>query len=1081
MLWPAISENLGKSPSFQRLAGVAASGTGSAGVTGVCESGKALAVAMLYNNSSRPVLWLAPTPDDAERQCDNLAALLGPEAVRHWACWEILPGEARRPDVELTGSRMECLHALAKGRPVIVVASARALLQNTLTPESFARLNLRLAKGQRLDRDGLAELLVEAGYERQPAVSGVGDFAIRGSIVDIAGFGPPEPVRIELDEEDRVASLRHFGLADQRSTVKVESAFVLPMMEEGSGGANLAAHLPDETLVCWDEPGESMAEFEEVAEELETFGPDGRYGSFSGCRAWLESRRLVLMTSGAGFGVADLPQPGEAFRIPVQPVEPFMSNLKLFRERMERLQSEGARTLVLTDTAGQMERMREILDESGLGGKAELLVAGMHTGFHLPEAGLWAATEREIFARERRRRARRYQKGGSAIRSLDQLKAGDFMVHVDHGICRYQGLTQVDMGGQQTECLLLIFRDNDKLYVPIDQMKRVQRFSSEEGYQPALSKLGSAQWEETKARVKKAAKDMAQELLALYARRKSEPGRAFGPDTAWQRELEAAFPYQETGDQMRAIAEVKADMESGRPMDRLLCGDVGYGKTEVAVRAAFKAVMDGAQAAVLAPTTVLAEQHYLTFRERMAEFPVRIEMLSRFRKPAEQRAVVRAAAEGEVDILIGTHRILQRDVAFKRLGLLVVDEEQRFGVGHKERIKRLCSSVDVLTMTATPIPRTLHMSLLGVRDVSNIETPPKDRLAVLTEVMPWDERRIQEAVQREVERGGQVFFLHNRVQSINAMAAMLARLLPGVEMVTAHGQMGPRELERAMLAFNSRRYDMLLATTIIESGLDMPNVNTIVINRADRFGLAQLYQLRGRVGRSNRRAYAYLMVPKGGRVNDTARKRLRIIEELSELGSGYKLALRDLEIRGAGNLLGREQHGHMMSVGFELYCQLLEEAVRELKGLTPIPQIDVRIDSDRQAVIPADYVEEGDERIGFYRRLNRAEDPGAVGGLAAELRDRFGPLPPPARRLVDVALLRLAAAGLGADRLEWRGSSLTLRWPEGRDPSRQNLERLIKAVALPMEFVSGRRFAAVISLGRDFSAGQLAESLWRKA
>ncbi|HBE73958.1 MAG TPA: transcription-repair coupling factor [candidate division Zixibacteria bacterium] len=1080
MLWDDIGGQVTASPPLRKLLQLAGSGAGRFGITGACESGKALAVSALFSENKRTILWLVPTPEEAERQRDNLAALLGEEAVRHWACWEILPGEEREPDEELVGSRMECLQALASGRPVIVVASARSLLQNTLSRGMFERLTLRLSLGQRIDRDQLPEQLVRSGFERQPAVAGIGDFAVRGSIIDIAGFGPPEPVRLELDEDDRIASLRHFSLADQRSTTRLEAAVILPGKEADPKGSPLPAHLPEDALVCWDEPGESLAGFEEVAEELETFGRDARYGLFADCRPMLESRRMVLMTSGAGFGVADLPQPEEAVRIPVRPVEPFMSNLKLLRERLEKLRSDGVRTLVLTDTPGQMERMREILDGFGPGFSQGLQLAGLHGGFHLPEAGLWAATEREIFARQRRRRTRRFQKGGGAIRSLDQLKFGDYMVHVDYGICRYQGLVQTDMGGQPAECLLLVFRDNDKLYVPIDQMKRVQRFSSEEGYQPALSKLGSGQWEETKARVKRAAKDMAQELLALYARRKSEPGRAFGPDTAWQRELEAAFPYEETADQSRAIEEVKSDMESEQPMDRLLCGDVGYGKTEVAVRATFKAVMGGAQAAVLAPTTVLAEQHYLTFRERMADYPVRIEMLSRFRRPAEQRAVARAVAAGEVDILIGTHRILQKDVSFKNLGLLVVDEEQRFGVGHKERIKRLCCSVDVLTMTATPIPRTLHMSLLGVRDVSNIETPPRDRLAVLTEVMPWDERRIQEAVQREVDRGGQVFFLHNRVQSIAAMAAMLARLLPGVEMVTAHGQMEPRELERAMLAFNSRRYDLLLATTIIESGLDMPNVNTIIINRADRFGLAQLYQLRGRVGRSDRRAYAYLMVPKGGRVNEVARKRLRIIEELSELGSGFKLALRDLEIRGAGNLLGREQHGHMMSVGFELYCQLLEEAVRELKGLTPIPQINVIIETDRRAVIPAEYVEEGDERINLYRRLNRAPDPGAVGELAGELADRFGPLPPPAERLVNVARLRLAAARLGADRLEWQGSNLTFRWPEGRDPSRQTLEHLIKTVALPIEFVAGRRFAAMISLGRDFEAAVMAEALWGK-
>jgi transcription-repair coupling factor (superfamily II helicase) len=1078
MLWTKIGTTVEAVPSVAKLGQLTGDRPRRIGIIHACESGKALAVAALFRRRQGTVLWLVPAPDEAERQRDNLASLLGEEAVRHWACWEILPGEDREPDAELVGSRMECLQALALGKPVIVVASARALLQKTVPGRELARLTVKLAPGLKLDRDQLASLLVESGYERQSTVSGTGEFAMRGGIVDIAGFGPPEPLRLELDEDDRIASLRHFSLSDQRSTIGLESAYLLPVREQGEGRVPLTDHLPEGGLMVWDEPGEALAEFDEVAEELENFGQDLRFAALADVRPRLEQGGLALMTSGAGFGVADLPQPAETVSLGIQPVEPFLSNLKLFRERLERLSAGGGRCLVLTDTAGQTERMREILDEWGMAGRVELAASGLHSGFHWPEAGLWAATEREIFARERRRRPRRFQKGGGAIRSLDQLKSGDFMVHVDHGICRYQGLVQVDMGGQQTECLLLVFRDDNKLYVPIDQMKRVQRFSSEEGYQPALSKLGSAQWEETKSRVKRAARDMAQELLTIYARRKSEPGRAFGADTVWQRELEAAFPYQETADQKRAIAEVKADMEKDRPMDRLLCGDVGYGKTEVAVRAAFKAVMDGAQAAVLAPTTVLAEQHFLTFKERLAGFPVRIEMLSRFRKIGEQKAVAEAVKQGQVDILIGTHRILQKDVTFKNLGLLVVDEEQRFGVGHKERIKKLCASVDVLTMTATPIPRTLHMSLLGVRDVSNIETPPKDRLAVLTEVMAWDEKKIQEAVLRELERGGQVFFLHNRVQSINAMAAMLQRLLPGVEIITAHGQMKPRELERSMLAFNSRRYDLLVSTSIIESGLDMPNVNTIIINRADRFGLAQLYQLRGRVGRSNRRAYAYLMVPKGGRINETARQRLRIIEELSELGSGFQLALRDLEIRGAGNLLGREQHGHMMAVGFELYCQLLEEAVRELKGLTPIPQIDVRIESDRPAVIPTDYVEEGDERIGFYRRLNRAENLKAVADLGEELRDRFGPLPPPAKRLLDVARLRLAAAKLGAERLEWRGSNLTFRWPEGRHPLRQTLEHLIKTVALPIEFVAGKRFAAMISLGRDFEAAGMAEALW---
>lgn len=1067
-------------PAMLRLMELARAGVKTIGVTGTCESGKALVAAALFQSQRQPMLWMLPSPEEAERQRDNLNALLGGEWVRHWACWEIMPGEERSPDVELVGSRMECLWSLCSGRPAVVVASARSLLQKTLPPDEFKRKAMTLSLGHELDRDFLIQTLAEAGFERQGLVGGMGEFAIRGSIIDIAGFGLSEPVRLELDERDRIISLRRFNWDDQRSSASLEQAAILPFSEQTTNGACLLDYFPRGLTILWDEPGECLSAFEELREEMETYGQDGRFLSFGECQKDLNSRPLIYLTAGGGFGVADSAPCQETVRVPIQPVEPFLSNIKLLKERLGKLSSEGYRTLILADSQGQYERLREMLSQEAGLKEPEILVAGLHRGFCLPEAGLWAATEREIFARERRRQARRFIKGGSVIKSLDKLKYGDYMVHVDYGICQYQGLVKIDMDGAATECLLLLFRDGDKLYVPIEQMKRVQRYSSEEGYAPILSKLGSGQWEETKARVKKAARDMAQELLAIYAKRKSQPGHAFGPDTVWQRELEASFPYQETPDQLRAIAEIKQDMESDRPMDRLLCGDVGYGKTEVAVRAAFKAVMDGFQVAVLAPTTVLAEQHYLTFKERMAPFPVRIEMLSRFRSPAEQRAVVGAVREGRVDIIIGTHRLLQKDVSFLRLGLLIIDEEQRFGVAHKERLKKLCSSVDVLTMTATPIPRTLHMSLLGVRDVSNIETPPKDRLAVLTEVLPWDEKKIREAVLRELDRDGQVFFLHNRVQSISAMAALLARLLPGVEIATAHGQMPARELERAMLAFNSRRYDILVSTAIIESGLDMPNVNTIIINRADRFGLAQLYQLRGRVGRSDRRAYAYLIVPKGGAINEAAQKRLRIIEELSALGSGFQLALRDLEIRGAGNLLGREQHGHMMAVGFELYCQLLEEAVRELKGLTPVPQLEVRMEIDGQAMIPEDYVEEGQERIDFYRRLNRARELSGIDDIAAEMQDRFGPLPPPAAKLLDVARLRLTAAFLGCQRVVWRGNDLILTWPEDREPSRQKLEKLISSVALPMEFVSGKRFMARIFLGREVQVARLASQMMGK-
>ncbi|MCU0606608.1 MAG: transcription-repair coupling factor [Candidatus Edwardsbacteria bacterium] len=1079
MLWREISETITGSPSLRRLDGLVRSGKRLTGVTGPCETGKALAIAGLFETRRRTVLWLVPGPDEAERQRDNLAALLGDAAVRLWACWDVIPGEQREPDVELVGSRMEALAALHGQGPVVVVGSARALLQGTLAPEQFAARQVRLTAGQRLDREALIETLSRSGYSRVPVISGYGEFSVRGSIVDVAGFGMADPVRLELDEADVIASLRSFSLVDQRSTRKIEHALVLPRSEAGDGAGSLLAHLPEDVLLCYDEAGEAHAEFESVEEEQRNYGPDPRFFPARPAGQGLARLQTVLLTSGAGFGLAEGPQPDDVVRVPAHPVEPFLSNLKLLAQRIDKLRQDGIAVRILADNEGQRQRLAEVLPEATRAQVQALDVAGLHGGVVWAEGGLCLITEREIFAREKRRRFRRFFQGGGAIRSLDALAAGDYMVHIDYGVCQYQGLVQLELGGGSTECLLLVFRDGDKVYVPIEHMKKVQRYSSEEGYAPALSKLGSGAWEETKSRVKKAAKDMAGELLAIYAARKSQPGFACSADHAWQKELEASFPYEETRDQLAAIAAIKSDMESDKPMDRLLCGDVGYGKTEVALRAAFKAVMDHKQVAILVPTTVLAEQHYQTFSERLAEYPVKVEMLSRFRTAADQRAVVGQAAAGAVDILIGTHRILQQDVAFKDLGLLVIDEEQRFGVGHKERIKKLCRSVDVLTMTATPIPRTLHMSLLGVRDISNIETPPRDRLAVLTEVLPWDERRIREAVLRELDRGGQVFFLHNKVQTIESVTALLGRMLPGVAMAYAHGQMAPRELERVMLAFAAGRFDLLVATTIIESGLDMPNVNTIVINRADTLGLAQLYQLRGRVGRSNKRAHACLLVPRGGAISEIAAKRLRVIEELSELGSGFKLALRDLEIRGAGNLLGGEQHGHMLSVGFELYCQLLEEAVRELKGLTAIPMLDVKLELDCGALIPPDYVDDPNERINLYRRLNRANRPEEVDALAEEMADRFGPPPPPARRLLAAALLRLAAASLAATRVTARGRTLQLWWPQGRPPSRQTVERLVQNVAEPLEFVTGEQFVITVALGGASDLGAMARRMFK--
>jgi transcription-repair coupling factor (superfamily II helicase) len=1025
MFWQTISQLINQSASFKKLFQLLPSDRSSLGLTGPAETGKALIVCSLLEKAEHPLLWLLPTEEEAERQRDNLIALLGEGRIKHWAAWDVMPGEEREPDLELLGSRIESLEHLFTGSRGVVIASARALMQKTMAAHNFNQGRMDLALGQKLDRDELISKLVAGGYERQPAVSGFGEYAVRGSIIDVATLGNSQPLRLEISDET-LASMRTFGLSDQLSTQKLEQAKILPCREDLQRSVLLLDHFPDGSLMLWDEPQESSMEWRQEAEEVLDFGADERFSNPREIVTRLEKHSRIFMTSGAGFGSFDGAEPANQIKIAIGPVEPFLSNLELLEQKLNKLEAESFVTHLLCDNSGQQGRLKEILSPEALAKVQGVEVAGLHAGFIFPEGRICAITEREIFARERHRRFRRFFKGGSAIRSLEALKSGDYMVHVDYGICQYKGLVDLDLNGQKTECLLLFFRDNDKLYVPIEHMKRVQRYSSEEGFVPVLSKLGSKAWEETKARVKKAAKDMAGELVALYAMRKSQAGHRFSEDTQWQKELEASFMYQETPDQLRALGEIKADMESDKPMDRLLCGDVGYGKTEVALRAAFKAAMDNKQVAVLVPTTVLCEQHYQTFKERLADYPVKVEMLSRFRRPADLKEAVKSIAAGGVDIAIGTHRLLQKDVKFKNLGLLVVDEEQRFGVAHKEKIKQFCQNVDVLTMTATPIPRTLHMSLLGVRDISNIETPPKDRLAIVTEMMPWNETKIKEVILRELDRGGQVFFLHNRVQSIGAMTALLSRLLPGAEIAYAHGQMDERELESVMLAFTARRYDVLVATTIIESGLDMPNVNTIIINRADRFGLAQLYQLRGRVGRSSKRAYAYMLVPKGGKMTDIARKRLRIIEELSELGSGFQLALRDLEIRGAGNLLGREQNGHMLSVGFDMYCQLLEEAVRELKGLPAISQINVTIEIEGQAIIPADYVEEPNERINLYRRLNKAADLAGIDRIAGELKDRFGEPPSPAQRLLTVARLRLAAASLGPSggygrEMSWNG------------------------------------------------------------
>jgi transcription-repair coupling factor (superfamily II helicase) len=665
--------------------------------------------------------------------------------------------------------------------------------------------------------------------------------------------------------------------------------------------------------------------------------------------------------------------------------------------------------------------------------------------------GLTLLSDSEVFGFVKQRRAPR-QPGPDRPALVADLSPGDYVVHLEHGIARFGGLTVRSLEGTQKEYLELVYAQGDRLFVPVDQSDRVARYVGPGDYRPELTRLGSGEWTRARDRVRRAVADVARELLELYAARQVIEGHAFAPDTPWQQELEAAFPYVETPDQLTAIGEVKADMQATRPMDRLICGDVGYGKTEVAVRAAFKAVMDGYQVALLVPTTVLAQQHFNTFRERLASLPARVEMLSRFLNDREQREVVRDLAEGSVDILIGTHRILQKDVQFKQLGLVIIDEEQRFGVAHKERLKQMRQEVDVLTLSATPIPRTLHMSLAGIRDMSNMTTPPEERIPIRTYVMESDDHIIREAIMRELERGGQVFFVHNRVYNIELVAARIRRLLPEATIGIGHGQMHEDLLERTMLAFARGEVDVLVCTTIIESGLDIPNANTIIINQADRLGLAQLYQLRGRVGRGAVRAYAYLLYDRSHALSETAQRRLQAIFEATELGAGFQIAMKDLEIRGAGNLLGAEQSGHMAAVGFDLYIRLLGEAVERLKALqrgeTPPPPASARpavsLDLPLTAYLPESYIPDLNLRLAVYQRLSQAADDAAVSAIEQELRDRFGAPPPPARNLVWVVRLRLLATAAGVGAIQTEGDQLVLRLLPGRELDRAAVSRRLR-------------------------------------
>ncbi len=1004
--------------AFDEVAKVFAEGHPCLRIAGLVPAARAMAVAELLQGHPRAALVLVGGLADAHRWAQDLrffGAAVAEFPEQEPRLWR--GGRQREADAE----RAVICRRLLAGEPLVIVATPAALDVRLPAPDRFTADTLRLTAGDSLDRELLIEAFERSGYERVDTVVEVGQWSARGGIVDVFSPSHAAPARLEFFGDD-IESIRLFDPTTQRSQQPLDDLLVLPLdtasggdaaPDRGDDGASLIDYLPVTAPVILDAPGL----LDDAGDEAPSRRPlRERLG---------ERQRVELETmSGAASGEAM----ARDLVLDTRAAEQFAGRFAQLTEALLEWRREGFRVRLVAPDERQAEHLRQILREhaveaemaDGLEGLEPLaIVTGeCSSGVLIPALGFIMLTESEIFGARRRTLRRPKYERGAAITAFTDLAVGDLVVHEDHGIGRYLGLRTMNIGDRDGDFLLLEYAENNQLYLPVDRLDLISKYLGGDTGAARLDRLGGVSWQRVKESVRAALREMAEELLKLYARRSVASGTPFSSDTPWQREFEASFRFEETADQLKAIEDVKRDLESDKPMDRLVAGDVGYGKTEVALRAAFKVVADGGQVAVLVPTTVLAQQHWTTFTDRFTPFPAKVELLSRFRSPAEQKAVIEGLRSGTVDVVVGTHRLLSRDVAFKNLGLLVVDEEHRFGVAHKEKIKALRASVDVLAMTATPIPRTLYMSLSGVRDMSVIETAPLERLPVETLVRRFNRAVIKEAIERELERGGQVFFVHNRVQSLPSMGRLLQELAPDARIVMAHGQMRERELEATMVKFVSGQADILLSTAIVESGLDIPASNTIIINRADRFGLAQLYQLRGRVGRERQQAYAYLLVPADGRVDEQAQRRLRVLQELTELGSGFKLALRDLEIRGSGNLLGAEQHGHIAAVGFDLYSKLLAEAVRELKGDSTAAVVEPVVSVNAEGFLPDDYVPEVNQRLALYKRLAGATTDDAVADLRAELMDRFGPLPTPAEQLLDTVRIRVAARDLGIERLE---------------------------------------------------------------
>lgn len=1140
---PALIEPLKEIDSYSRIINFIKEKKTTVCATGLVDAQKPHMMYGVACHVKKNLMVITHSEMRAKQIYDDLNFLYNDEDVFIYPAQDILFYGADVHSTDITVERMMVMDALLHKENIVVIASIESLINQIMPKEDFLSNILTFEVGQVINLRKLEKQLIKIGYERASLVENIGQFTIRGGIIDIYPITAEHVYRIEL-WDDEIDSIRMVNPYSQRSIEKVDSIRILPMREmiysseeiiyaarniekecnDVSSKLNamgreeaaialkqtikelteqmyeqmytkgleayisyfeketsmLLDYMDKETLVVVDEPIKVKEQCEKTILEFENSMKDKlEYGQLLPKQINIVLRYEDIIRGIKNHSILimmNLEQKADDFDInyksqfKIYENTTFYKNFDLLEKDIKAWKNSKKRIVLFAGIKSRAERLVDELEERGIicnysdamvdniaPGQVIVTRGALTKGFAYDDIGFIIISDKDLFGKEKKKRARSKRYKGTKIESFIDLKVGDFVVHENHGIGVFNGIEQMVVDNISKDYLKIGYADEGTLYVNINQMDLVQKYIGAEGKKPKLSKLGGQDWKKAKVRAQKATMDLAKELIQLYAKRESARGFVYGHDTQWQREFEDMFPYEETDDQLQAIEEVKADMETDKVMDRLLCGDVGYGKTEVAIRAAFKAVQDSKQVVYLVPTTILAQQHYNRFVERMQNFPIKIELLSRFRTPKQIKAALQGIEKGTVDIVIGTHRVLSKDVKFKDLGLVLIDEEQRFGVGHKEKLKQIRSNVDVLTLTATPIPRTLHMSLVGIRDMSVLEDPPLERRPVQTYVMEYSHEFVKDAIQRELARNGQVYFLYNRVGQIDKVAAEIQDMVPGANVAYAHGQMSERELEQIMLEFIEGEIDVLVCTTIIETGLDIANTNTIIIQDADKMGLSQLYQLRGRVGRSNRIAYAYLMYQKDKALPEIAEKRLQAIKQFTKFGSGFKIAMRDLEIRGAGNLLGGQQHGHMEAIGYDLYSKLLKDAVLMQKGEVVEEEFETSVEIDINAYIPNKYIEDEVQKLEIYKKIALIQDQKDYNEIQEEIEDRYGDLPQSVQNLLDVALIRATAHDIGFVSVSVKRSEVTFICKQDAKLDPTQIPKLLDSYGGKLKFVAGNK------------------------